>query len=668
MARLPHGISARSASWTLLAPLLALIFTLVAGLPGRTQTPPAAPEPPPAAPPPAAPPAAPATPALPPTAPALPASPPPPPNAPAAPAAPTPPTFELPEVEVAGKRPQLPSTTPASVSVITAEEIARLGALSVADVLRILPEVRVKDSGGPGSFTSVSIRGSASTQVLILLDGVPLNRPDQASVDLSTLPIQNVERIEVLRGPFSAIYGSGALGGVINIVTRSAPQTALSSRAGSFGLTGNQLSVGGQAAGLTYLLQGIQNAGAGFVPDTDFSNFTGMARLRWSTAEDAGVTLTLNRFWHNVGTPGPLPPSSQDLLARTTEGRTLMDLSWRRGGADGPGALVRLYVLDDDVNFNSPGISFQSDDVANLWGAQGLLVSAPWPGNLLTLGAEYQGQNISHTDNSPSTFTNQGSDLAFYTEDDWQITPGLLLSLGVRNDNFQLYGSQVSPRFGVVVLLSDRLALRAGAGRTFRAPSFDELAPSFGGNPALQPEIALSDDLGFEYTLAPGLAVILTGYYTDATNLITSTGPPLFSPMNVGHAIVTGGSIELAGRLDDRWFVRANLTNQLARDAATGLDVIYIPRQQGNVEVSYQWAPGDAVTAVVSYVGNRFANTANSQPVPGYWLIGLNAAWALGDAFALQAGVNNLLDVRYQESLNFPEPGRTVYVGLSKTF
>ena len=139
MARLSRGISARSVSWKLLAPLLALTFILVAGRPAHTQPPPATPEPPPA-----------------------------------------PPTFELPEVEVAGKRPQLPSTTPASVSVITAEEIARLGALSVADVLRILPEVRVKDSGGPGSFTSVSIRGSASTQVLILLDGVPLAPPISA--------------------------------------------------------------------------------------------------------------------------------------------------------------------------------------------------------------------------------------------------------------------------------------------------------------------------------------------------------------------------------------------------------------------------------------------------------------------------------------------------------
>jgi len=613
-------------SWKLLAPLLALTFILVAGRPAHTQPPPATPEPPPA-----------------------------------------PPTFELPEVEVAGKRPQLPSTTPASVSVITADEIARLGALSVADVLRILPEVRIKDSGGPGSLTSVSIRGSSSTQVLVLLDGVPLNRPDQAVMDLTTLPIQNVDRIEVLRGPFSAIYGSGALGGVINIITRSAPQTALSSRVGSFGLTGNQVSAGGQVAGLTYFLQGILDAGAGFVPDTDFSNSTGMARLRWSTAEDAAVTLTLNRLWHNVGTPGPLPPGSQDLLSRTTEGRTLADLSWRRGRADGPGALFRLYVLDDDVNFSSPGFSFQSDDVAHLWGAQGLLVSAPWPGNLLTIGAEYQGQNIAHTDNAPSTFTNQGSDLAFYTEDDWQITPGLLLSLGVRDDNFQLYGSQVNPRLGVVVLLSDRLALRAGTGRTFRAPSFDELAPSFGGNPALQPEIALSYDLGFEYTLASGLALVLTGYYTDATNLITSS-PPLFFPMNVGHAIVTGASIELVGRLDDRWFVRANFTNQLARDAATGLDVVYRPRQQANVELSYQWAPGDAVTVIVCYVGDRFDDAANTQPVPGYWLIGLNATWALGDGFALQAGVNNLFDARYQESLNFPEPGRTVYVGLSKTF
>ncbi len=573
-----------------------------------------------------------------------------------------PPTFELPPVEVPGKRPQLPSTTPASISVITADEIALLGALSVADALRLLPELRIKSSGGPGGLITVSIRGSTSRQVLILLDGVPLNRPDQPSVDLSTLPIQNVERIEVLRGPFSAIYGSSALGGVINIVTRAAPQTLLSTRIGSYGLAGNLLSIGGRSENLTYLLQGILNSSGSFAPDTDFSNFTTMAKLRWQTGEDAAATLTFNRLWHVTGAPGPLP--FQDVLARLWEGRTLVDLSWRSGRADGPGALVRLYVLDDEVNFSSPGFAFQSQDTAHLWGAQAQIVTAPWPGHLLTIGAEYQGQTVVHTVNFPTT--NQGSDLAFYIQDDWQIGSGLLLSLGIREDNFQAYGTQVNPRIGVVAVLSDRLTIRAGVGRAFRAPSFDELALPF-GNPSLQPETAWSYDLGFEYTLAPGLAVHLTGYYTDATNLITSS-PPLFIPQNVGHAIVNGASIELVGRLSEQWFVRANFTNQLARDASSGLDVVYIPRQLANVEVSYQWAPGSAVTAIVSYVGDRFDNAPNTRPVPGYWLTSLNVTWGLGEGYSIQAGINNLFDVSYQASLGFPEPGRTVYVGVTKTF
>ncbi|HKV45925.1 MAG TPA: TonB-dependent receptor [bacterium] len=618
LARLFRSVPARVAGWRVIPQVL--VLTLISASPGRAQEPP-----------------------------------------------PAPPTFELPEIEVAGKRPQLPTTTPASISVITANEIAAMGALSVADALRVLPEVRIKNSGGPGSLTTVSVRGSSSTQVLILLDGVPINRPDQASVDLSTLPIQNVDHIEVLRGPFSAIYGSAALGGVINIVTKSTPETVLSSRAGSYGLTANLLSLGGQVAGLTYLVQGILNSGAGFVPDTDFSDFTTMAKLRWSTADDAGVTLTLNRFSHNVGTPGPLPAAFQDLLARTLEGRTLVDLSWRRGRADGPGAMLRLYFLDDDVNFNSPGFAFQSDDTASLWGLQGQVVTVPGAGHLLTVGAEYQGQSIAHTDNTPTLFTNTGSDLGLYVQDDWQVSPGVLLSFGVRDDFYQSYGNQVDPRIGVVVLLTDRLALRAGVGRTFRAPSFDELAPAFSGNPGLQPETAWSYDLGVEYTLVQGLALHLTGYYTDATNLITSS-PPLFVPMNVGHAIVDGASIELVGRLADRWFVRLNFTDQLARDANTGLDVIYIPRQQANVELTYQWARGNTVTALLSYVGDRFADPANTSKVPGYWLTGITASWALDNGYTLQVGVENLFDVQYQESLGFPEPGRSVFLGLSKNF
>src|SRR5215469_528007 len=198
----------------------------------------------------------------------------------------TPPTFELPEVEVAGRRPQLPATTPAAISVVTADEIAAMGALTVADALRVLPEVFLRSSGGPGSLTTMSIRGSSSTQTLVLLDGVPLNRPDQASVDLSTLPIQQVDHIEVMRGAFSAIYGSAAIGGVVNIVTKGRPESSASARIGSYGETSNVLSIGGQSGATTYLMQGVQTGSTGFAPDTDYSNSTVMAKLRWPTGGD----------------------------------------------------------------------------------------------------------------------------------------------------------------------------------------------------------------------------------------------------------------------------------------------------------------------------------------------------------------------------------------------
>lgn len=583
-----------------------------------------------------------------------------------------PPTFELPEVEIAGRRPQLPATSPASISVITADEIAAMGALTIGDALRVLPEVLVRSTGGPGSLTTMSIRGSPSTQTLILLDGVPLNRPDQASVDLSTLPIQQVDHIEVLRGPFSAIYGSATIGGVVNIVTKTRPESSASARIGSYGETSSVLSIGGRTGATTYLLQGIQTGSTGFAPDTDYSNSTVMAKLQWATGGGGVLTLTGDRLYHNTGSPGPTP--FQDPLARLWEGRTLLDASWRTGRADGPGTLLRVYRTYDDVNFLSPGIAFQSEDIADFWGAQAQVVLAAGGGNLLTLGADYQNEVIFHTDNGGVVFPNQGSDLGVYAQYDWRLTPAVLLSLGVRQDTFtlpmnepNLYGTQIDPRGGVVVLLSDRLLFRAAAGRTYRAPTFDELAPGLFGNPNLQAESAWSYDASLEYALAAGLTLQVDGFYKDATNLITSP-PPLFIPVNVGHAIISGGSVEVAGRLSPQWFVRANYTSQRARDVATNLDVIYVPRAIGNLEVDYQPARAATIALIVGYSGDTFADAANTIVLPGYWLTSVTVTWPFAEGYRVQAGVANVFDVQYQDAQGFAEPGRRLFVTVAKSF
>jgi vitamin B12 transporter len=589
------------------------------------------------------------------------------PPAPSTPASPAPPpTFELPEVEVAGRRPQLPATSPGSISVISAEEIAAMGALTVADVLRVLPEVSVRSTGGPGSLTTMSIRGSSSTETLVLLDGVPLNRPDQASVDLSTIPIQQVDHIEVLRGPFSAIYGSATIGGVVNIVTRQRPESSASARVGSYGESSDVLAIGGAAGSATYLIQGIETGSTGFAPDTDYSNSTLMGKLQWADAGGGSLTLTADRLYHITGAPGALP--FQDTLARLWEGRTVLDAAWRTGQPDGPGMLLRVYRTYDDVNFLSPGIAFQSEDIADFWGAQAQVVFDAGGGSLLTVGADYQNEVIFHTDNTGVVFPAQGADLGLYTQYDWRLSPAVLVSLGAREDDFTfLYGTQLNPRGGVVVLLNDRLLFRAGVGRTFRAPTFDELAPGLFGNPNLQPETAWSYDASVEYALASGVTLTVGGFYKNATNLIVAP-PPLFIPMNVGNATVTGGSVELLGRLAPRWFVRANYTSQHAADVATGLDVIDVPRTLGNLEIDYQAAPGATVALIVGYAGDIFADAANTIVVPGYWLTSLTATWPVPGGYRLQAGVANLFDVQYQETLGFPEPGRRFFVTAGKSF
>src|SRR6267143_722940 len=150
-----------------------------------------------------------------------------------------PPTFDLQEVTVAGKRPQPVTTTPAYVTVIPREELQRMGFLTLADALQFASEVSVRSAGSAmGGLQQASIRGSTPQQVLVIVDGVPLNAVADFGVNLSTVALADVERVEVLRGPYSAIYGS-ALGGVLHVITRSDRRTSAVARAGSFGTVGS---------------------------------------------------------------------------------------------------------------------------------------------------------------------------------------------------------------------------------------------------------------------------------------------------------------------------------------------------------------------------------------------------------------------------------------------
>ncbi|MBI4278545.1 MAG: TonB-dependent receptor, partial [Armatimonadetes bacterium] len=256
------------------------------------------------------------------------------------------PVFELDEVIVPGKRPQVRGTSPASVSVITAAEMERLGARTVGDALAHLPEVTVLSYGSYGALNTLSIRGAGATQVLVLLDGMPVTGLLTGTVDLRTLPVEGVERIEVLRGPFSALHGSGALGGVVNIVSRTRVAPRLSGSYGSFDTAGAAVHYGTTDA--------AQRRGAGIIGRLDRSSGarpnSGLdSRHAALRLFDGALALRLRAYTAQVGVPGdavcPTPSARQD------DDRTILDLTWRP--PDGRRSFT-LYWRDERTAYTDP--------------------------------------------------------------------------------------------------------------------------------------------------------------------------------------------------------------------------------------------------------------------------------------------------------------------------
>src|SRR2546426_2729197 len=251
-----------------------------------------------------------------------------------------PPTFELPEVIVPGKRPQPATSTPASVTVISRDEIERSGARTVADAVRTVAEVSVRAYGGLGELAQPSIRGSSPAQVLVLLDGIPLNSVALGQTDLSTISVDGVERIEILRGPFAAIYGSGALGGVINIITTKAARSQVVGRTGGFGQRSASLAIAG-SRGIPWQLTASSDGTGGHRANSDYAGTTAVTQIGLSV----DTRLVVHHYAADLGIPGDIAsPTPND---RQSERRTLLQIE--SGSTDRTGPWGRVYYVADSL-------------------------------------------------------------------------------------------------------------------------------------------------------------------------------------------------------------------------------------------------------------------------------------------------------------------------------
>lgn len=573
------------------------------------------------------------------------------------------PTFEGEDVVVSGRRPEPRSSSPAYVTVLSGEQLRRLGFRTVGDALRYLAEVYVRESyGGPGGLLQPSVRGSSPQQVLVLLDGVPLNATAQLGVNLATLSLAEVERVEILRGPYSAIWGSGALGGVVHVVTR--PTQRLRLRAGYGGAADSvaALAVGmhtGAAVGL-----GVEHLGtAGYQPNGDASRWTGTLHLSWDSSPLSRWSFQAHHTDARYGVPGATHSFCYPCPDRQSDRRTVVQLGWSRLQAQGAEQRLRLWWYGDALDYTASG--YGSTSRGEAYGADWLRVLR-LPGDaVLTFGAEWHAASYRFSDTFGSGFDRASQVGAAFAQYDVPVADRTLLGLGVRYDLHSAYGGQLNPRLGFVHFVTDTLRVRGAVGRTFRGPTFAELYFPGCSNPTLLPESAWSADLGVEYAPRPGLVARMNAFYTDAQNLIVGG----CNPQNVGSARISGASAELSGALGDGWQVLANVTWTDAWSRTDGARLLRVPAWSANLVLRRDLGPASALSVLASYVGERDDLDFSTFPatrvtLPGYVTVGLRYEVAASDVL-LTLGVDNLFDARYETLLGYPAPGRTLFVQVT---
>lgn len=560
-----------------------------------------------------------------------------------------------------------------AATVIGRDEIERSRKTSLPDLLRSVPGLDVVQSGGPGGVASLFLRGTNSNQILVLVDGVKLNSPFFGGVDLSPFSVADVDRIEVVRGPFSALYGSEAVGGVIQIITRKNADRGLS--VSGFGGLGNASAREGRLD--ASLNESRVQATFGFRRTTiegdlpnDFWSVTSAAgSLSFDVTPEARVGLIVRGDGSRTGIPfsgGTFTPR------RSTASQTM---SFALPVSVSLGALSVLeaqatYVADRGPTFSDPDdVSYsRSETDARRTGGR-ITLSHTWGAQRLSVGAGYERTKVDNEDlygvNLDGASTRTWS---VFAEDRIALLgDALVATAGLRYDDHSAYGSHTSPRLSAAYRLVPAVKLRAAVGSAFRSPTNGELFFPYSGNPNLSPERSVSYEVGAEWDAAPRLVLETSVFRNDIKDLIQYDFTTQAN-RNVGRARTQGVELVVRGALGPRLFTRASYTYLDATDRDRDRALLRRPHQRASMTVGGSLASGASAELTALFVGRRAdvdAQTFARVTDPSYVRLDLAATsprFLLGlSAFAR---VTNLLGRDIVEVAGFPSPGRRFLVGL----
>ena len=576
----------------------------------------------------------------------------------------------------------------APVTLITREDIERLQPVSVQDLLVGLPGVAIANTGGIGQQTSLFMRGTNSSHTLVLVDGVRVGTVGAGLPAYEQLPVEQIDHIEIVRGPRSTLYGSDAIGGVIQIFTRhgqtgEAPTPTLSVTGGSHGYTAGQAgisgggqhgwynaSLGGQyTAGINACRVGAAEAMAGCFtdePDHDASRMYNGALsggYRW----DDGTELTGS--WLRSKGDIEYDGDFQNFTRRSQQvagGKLAFDVmpAWRMSLALGQNqdrADNYLNGADKTLDFVNYGV-----DKARVGYLYSKRNQASWQndvtlaaGQTLTAGVDYQQEKLkSDTDYLADSRNNTGI---------FALYQGLFgaheLQLSVRRDHNTQFGNHTTGSVAYGFRFDNGMKLTASYGTAFHAPTFNDEFYPYGAPVNLNPETSRTAEIGL--SARPGIwNWAVNAYQTTVNDLIGFDAN--FLPINVSKARIRGIEGQVGADVDG-WHVRGYVTLQQPknRDGGSQDGNLLARRPERTARVDLDKDLGAfTLGGSLNAAGHSFDDAANTRRLGGYATADLRATWHVDADWSVQGRVANLADKRYETAAYYNQLGRTYYLTL----
>jgi len=616
-------------------------------------------------------------------------------------------------------------SAPASVSVVTRAELDKMPVYDLADAVKRLPGVHINNSSGYGR-KEIKLRGMDSDYTLLLVNGRRINSRDALTsnyandFDLSSIPMAAVERIEVIRGPMSSLYGADALGGVVNVILRQPTNKTAAGVAASYEnpTKGDEGDIFKSSAYISGAL--IENTLLGnlIVESTDQEAWqtdqlslkgtdateqrrgtNALGTMSWLLDEQQSIDLDISHReddreanWNNSLAPlaTRLTTNFQN-MERTTFGLA------HNGNWDSFNSRVRYYYEDVDLTDDSQimtALRGRAGEVEQKNHTLDGQISITLGSHLLTTGAEYRRTTLEHNQNlGKETEVDQK---AIYLQDEFSLG-ALDITLAGRWDDHEVYGGAFSPRIYGVYNLTDNWVIKGGAGKAFKAPSISQSDPSYGvlacrgyctvfGNADLKPEKSTSYELGTLWQnerLEAGIMFFnndikdLIATETTTLRFVPGVGPVAVNPnltyYNQARTRIQG--YELQGRyvFTDTFAARANYTYSDSKDRDTGDQLDYTPQHTANIGLDWQAMAKLGFNLDYQYTGSQIlmvpaGNQLVREETGAYSTLSLGGNFQATKELTLKAGLNNMTNTKRDEvaqSADHILMGRTFYLGFS---